>query len=158
MTDTRYVEPAGPIEGALNRAVRWFSDRGMGPAGAQTLEVTGRKTGALQRIPVNPVTVGGAEYLVSPRGLTQWVRNVRAADHVVLRSGRTVRAVTAIELDPGDDQAMAVLREYVRRWGWEIGRFLPSPLSADSADVDFRSALDTVPVFAVIPSGTAASA
>jgi deazaflavin-dependent oxidoreductase (nitroreductase family) len=47
--------------------------------GSQALTVAGRRTGRLQRVPVLPVDHGGARYLVSPRGETDWVRNLRAA-------------------------------------------------------------------------------
>jgi hypothetical protein len=50
-----------------------------GAGGAVTLAVPGRKTGNVQRVPVIPVEVDGARYLVTPRGETDWVKNLRAA-------------------------------------------------------------------------------
>jgi deazaflavin-dependent oxidoreductase (nitroreductase family) len=47
--------------------------------GSQALTVAGRRTGRLQRVPVIPVDHDGARYLVSPRGETDWARNLRAA-------------------------------------------------------------------------------
>ncbi|MEJ7689216.1 MAG: nitroreductase family deazaflavin-dependent oxidoreductase [Nocardioidaceae bacterium] len=49
-----------------------------GVGGSETLTVTGRATGKPQRIPVIPLDHEGARYLVSTRGESQWVRNVRA--------------------------------------------------------------------------------
>lgn len=43
------------------------------------LSVKGRKSGNLIRTPVTPITYKEYEYLVAPRGETQWVRNLRAA-------------------------------------------------------------------------------
>ena len=39
----------------------------------------GRKSGDWRTTPVNLMTVDGEQYLVAPRGTTQWVRTLRAA-------------------------------------------------------------------------------
>ncbi|MCG5432336.1 nitroreductase family deazaflavin-dependent oxidoreductase [Mycobacterium sp. MYCO198283] len=62
------------------------------------LTVTGRRTRYPQRVPVIPVDVDGATYLVSTRGESQWVRNARARATVTLtRDGRQSRH-TAVEI------------------------------------------------------------
>ncbi len=67
----------------------WFAARifnkiamATGLSGAQTLTVTGRRTGRPQRIPVIVAEVQGVKYLVSTRGETDWVKNVRVDPHV----------------------------------------------------------------------------
>lgn len=50
-----------------------------GISGTEALTVAGRSTGVAHRVPVIPVEVDGARYLVSPRGETDWARNLRAA-------------------------------------------------------------------------------
>ncbi len=50
-----------------------------GIGGAVTLVVPGRRTGHLEKVPVIPVEHDGARYLVSTRGESNWVRNLRAA-------------------------------------------------------------------------------
>jgi deazaflavin-dependent oxidoreductase (nitroreductase family) len=63
-----------------------------GISGTQALSVRGRRSGEIRRVPVIPVDHGGARYLVSPRGETQWARNLRAAGEGELRRrGRAVR-------------------------------------------------------------------
>ena len=52
---------------------------GIAIAGTRALRVRGRKTGKSRGVVVNVLTVDDVDYLVSPRGTTQWVRNVRAA-------------------------------------------------------------------------------
>ena len=47
--------------------------------GVQPLAVRGRRSGDVHRVPVIPIEHGGTRYLVSPRGETDWVRNLRAA-------------------------------------------------------------------------------
>jgi hypothetical protein len=58
---------------------------------SQTLTVTRRASKQPQTIPVTPVAVGGVKYLVSTRGESQWVKNVRVDPIVTLktRSGAT---------------------------------------------------------------------
>jgi hypothetical protein len=46
--------------------------------------VRGRKSGTLHSVVVNVLRVDGTDYLVSPRGNTQWARNARAAGAVEL--------------------------------------------------------------------------
>lgn len=61
----------------------------LGIAGTRTLAVAGRVTGQVQRVPVIPVRLAGDEFLVCPRGETDWVRNLRAAGECRLgRHGR----------------------------------------------------------------------
>jgi hypothetical protein len=55
-----------------------------GISGSETLTVTKRGTGEPQQIPVVTVDVGGTRYLVSTRGESQWVKNVRANPTVTL--------------------------------------------------------------------------
>lgn len=58
---------------------------------SQTLTVIKRASKQPQTIPVTPVDVGGVKYLVSTRGESQWVKNVRVDPNVTLktRSGTT---------------------------------------------------------------------
>jgi deazaflavin-dependent oxidoreductase (nitroreductase family) len=50
-----------------------------GLGGSSTLTIPGRRTGQPQTVPVIPVTHDGARYIVSTRGESEWVRNLRAA-------------------------------------------------------------------------------
>ncbi len=141
---TRYVPPAGRLDEAFQVAVSWLTDHGISLMGSRVLSVRGRKSGALQRVPVNLLVLDGARYLVSPRGNTQWVRNVRVAGTVQLRVGRRTEQVTPVEL-PADER-VAVLRVYLRRWGWEVGRFVEG-LSGTSTDAELAEAAPGIPVF-----------
>lgn len=59
-----------------------------GISGTQALAVRGRRTGVVHRVPVIPVEHEGARHLVSPRGETDWARNLRAAGEGELRVRR----------------------------------------------------------------------
>lgn len=78
-----------------------------GIAGTQALAVRGRRSGEIRRVPVIPVDHGGGRYLVSPRGETQWARNLRAAGEAELRSRRGVERFRATEV-PVDERAPVI--------------------------------------------------
>ena len=66
---------------------------------------------------------------------TQWVRNLRVAGTGELRVGRRTEAFRATELP--DDQKLAVLRAYLKRWKAEVGVFFDGVSStSDQADVE----------------------
>ena len=89
---------------------------------SRVLEVPGRTSGEPRQVPVNLLTYDGEEYLVSPRGHGQWVRNVRANDgHLDLLLGRQRHAYVATEV--ADDDKVDVLRAYLTRWKVEVGPF-----------------------------------
>jgi hypothetical protein len=73
-----------------------------------TLVVRGRTSGNLLRVPIGaPLELDGARYLVSGRGNTHWVRNLRTAGTASLRHGGRSEAFRAVELT-GADQVRVV--------------------------------------------------
>ena len=116
-----YQRPGWFTKHVFNRAVAALTRVGISVAGSRVLEVRGRKSGEPRRTPVNLLTLDGERYLVAPRGVTQWVRNVRARGEGRLILGRRSEAFTATEV-VGDAQ-LPILRAYLRRWKWEVGAF-----------------------------------
>ena len=96
---------------------------------------------------VNLLDLDGERYLVAPRGRTQWVRNLRAAGTGDLRVGRRTQAFRADELADADKGP--VLRAYLDRWGWEVGRFFED-LAKDSDDEAVAAVAPDFPVFRVV--------
>jgi hypothetical protein len=99
----RYEEPPGSAKVA-NTLIRWLAEVGISIAGTRALRVRGRKSGQVRSVVVNVLTVGDVDYLVSPRGNTQWARNVRAAGAVEVGPSWRRRRLTP---DSGDDQFSA---------------------------------------------------
>jgi len=145
----RYLPPAGRADLWTMAAVRWLTEHGVSLLGSRVLTVAGRRTGRPHSVPVNLLTLDGERYLVAPRGNTQWVRNARAAGSAELRVGRRIERVGLVEL-PATDRT-PVLRVYLRRWGWEVGRFVEG-LSGRSTDAELAAAAPGMPVFRVVPS------
>lgn len=87
---------------------------GVSPAGAHVLIVQGRTSGEPRSVPVNPLLMGNARYLVAPRGETHWVRNIRAAGQGELVLGRMRETISVAEVP--DSDKVPILREYLKRW------------------------------------------
>ena len=139
----RYVRPSG-VDGIFNGAVGWFTKIGLPLAGSRVLSVRGRSTGEWRSTPVNPLRVDGERYLVSPRGHTQWVRNIRVSGEGRLSSGRRTEDFRVTEL--ADDEKPPILRSYLKAWAWEVGRFFEN-VDAGPPDERLREIAPDLPVF-----------
>jgi deazaflavin-dependent oxidoreductase (nitroreductase family) len=141
-----YRRPDWFTKHVFNRVVAGLTRLGISVAGSRVLEVRGRKTGEPRRTPVNPLTFEGSRYLVSPRGHTQWVRNLRASGGGRLLVGRRAEVFSATELP--DEQKPELLRAYLKRWKWEVGMFFDG-VGPDSSDEELRRIAPDHPVFRV---------
>jgi deazaflavin-dependent oxidoreductase (nitroreductase family) len=149
-SSSRYVMPTTPMGrrvGKLsNGLVAGLTRAGISVRGSRVLSVRGRKSGEWRSTPVNPLSYEGKRYLVSPRGQTQWVRNMRVAGGGELRVGRRAEAFTARELP--DERKPALLREYLRRWKFEVGMFFEG-VGADAPDAKLLEIAPGYPVFEI---------
>src|SRR5260370_33121190 len=111
----RYDEPDLAAR-AGNELIRWLAEAGISLAGTRALRVRGRTTGKVRGVVINLLSVDGRDYVVSPRGNTQWARNARAAGAVEMgpkwrsREGRTAAVP--------DDATPQLLQRYSDRWSW----------------------------------------
>ncbi len=143
---TRYVRP-GRTDGFFNVVVTALTKAGMSLWGSRVLAVRGRKSGEWRTTPVNLLILNGNRYLVAPRGETQWVRNLRAAGGAgELRVGRRVEPFVGTEL--GDGEKPAILRAYLKRWKFEVGRFFDG-VDADAPEDELRKIAPGHPVFQI---------
>ena len=145
-----YQRPGWFTKHVFNRAVAALTRAGISVAGSRVLEVRGRKSGEPRRTPVNLLTLDGERYLVAPRGVTQWVRNVRARGEGRLILGRRSNPFVATEIS-GDAQ-LPILREYLRRWKWEVGAFFGG-VGPDASDDELRRIAADHPVFRITQPG-----
>jgi hypothetical protein len=145
MTANHYRQPGWFTKHVFNNIVKALTRLGVSVWGSRIIEVRGRKSGEAHRTAVNLLTLDSAEYLVAPRGITQWVRNLRAADGqlaVILGRRREERVATEIT---GTD-VVPVLRAYLKRWKAEVGVFFDGT-SADSTDDELLAIVPKHPVF-----------
>ncbi len=141
-----YAKPDWFNRMILNPSVAFLTRMGISVWGSRVLLVRGRKSGAWRSHPVNLLTYQGRRYLVAPRGQTQWVRNIRVAGGGELRVGSRSEAFTAVEVT--DEEKVPILREYLRRWKFEVGQFFGG-VSAESSDAELRRIAPDHPVFRV---------
>jgi deazaflavin-dependent oxidoreductase (nitroreductase family) len=141
-----YKRPGWFTKHVFNPIVAGLTRLGVSLAGSNVLEVPGRKTGEPRRTPVNPLTIHSDRYLVAPRGNTQWVRNLRASGSGRLLRGRRAEDFGATEVP--DEDKPPILREYLRRWKWEVGMFFEG-VDADSPDEDLRRIAPRHPIFRI---------
>jgi deazaflavin-dependent oxidoreductase (nitroreductase family) len=144
-----YQRPGWFTTNVFNRLVAGLTRLGVSVYGSRVLEVRGRRSGEWRQTPVNLLRVDGAEYLVSPRGQTQWVKNLRASGGGRLRVGRRVEGFAAVEL--GDDEKVPLLRAYLKKWSFEVGAFFGG-VGADASDDELRRIGPDHPVFRLTPS------
>ena len=145
---SRYIAPT-TADRWFNRVVAWPTRRGVSVAGSRVLAVRGRRTGEWRETPVKLLELDGDRLLVAPRGETQWVRNLRAAGSGELRVGRRREEFDAVEM--ADADKVPVLRDYLRRWAWEVGRFFDG-VDADSTDEQLAAVAPGFPVFRLRPT------
>jgi len=126
-----YLKP-----GWFSRAVFNKIAMATGMSNTEKLTVTRRQSKQPQELPVITVDVAGAKYLVSTRGESEWVKNVRADPNVTIGSTPYV----AREIPEQDREA--VLTAYREKAGRAVdGYFKRLPREADH------------PLFVVTPKG-----
>ncbi|MGH2984859.1 MAG: nitroreductase/quinone reductase family protein [Solirubrobacterales bacterium] len=138
-----YKRPGWFTANVFNRLVRGLNKLGISVAGAQTLAVRGRKSGEVRTTPVNPFELGEVTYLLSPRGTTQWARNLRVVGEGELRKGGKARRFRAEEI--ADAEKLPLLRHYLDRWAWEAKDFLE--VEKDATDEQLREIAPSHPAF-----------
>jgi hypothetical protein len=139
--------------GRAGRAARWFArvwgwamGVGVVPRRWVVLEVPGRTSGRLTRIPLGMADVDGRWYLVSMLGECHWVRNVRAAGlRATLVHGRR-RSVRLVEVRAAD--RAPILRRYV---AVAPGGRPHIPVDRTEPVEAFAAVAERFPVFEVLP-------
>ncbi len=144
MPAQHYQAPDWFTRNVFNALVALLTRLGVSVMGSRILAVRGRRSGAWRTTPVNLLVVDGVRYLVAPRGHTQWVRNLRAAGSGRLLLGRRSEPFRATELS--DAEKPPLLRQYLRRWQWEVGAFFGG-VGPDAPESDLQRIAPDHPIF-----------
>ena len=131
----------------VNRCVAAVHALGIAPNYLVTLEVAGRRSGRMVRLPLVMAVVAGERYLVSMLGEeVDWVRNVKAAGgSVSLRHGR--REEVQLE-EVAADQRAPVLKAYLQ---CAPGARPHLSIHKDAPLSEFEQVSSKYPVFRVVP-------
>ena len=143
---TRYDKPNRVVQ-AFNAVVRGLAEVGISLGGTTALRVRGRKTGKRRAVVINLLTFDGRQYLVSPRGHTQWARNAKAARVVELGPRWRTEPVPISEV--GDDGKPPLIKAYLDRWFWQVKGYVGG-LTPQSSDDELRAVAPTIPVFELL--------
>lgn len=139
-----FREPTS-LERAFNRVFGVVVGLGLVPRGYYLLQVKGRKTGRVYSNPVSLVELRGVQFLVAPRGRTQWVRNVEASNAVVFTRGSSAKRCRLRPLADADKPP--ILHAYVEKYGAVVQRYFPVP--AGSPPAAFAEIAGRYPVFEI---------
>ena len=132
----------------FGRVLGFLVGIGICPSYSYLLEVRGRKSGKIQSTPVNLLEVNGRQFLVAPRGRTQWVRNAEAAGEVTLKK-RSVRR--KFRLRPlQDSEKPDLLKTYLTRYRVAVQKFFP--VAPDSPVEAFAEIAADYPAFELLPN------
>lgn len=143
---TRYVRPDWFTSHIFNPLVAALTRLGISVYGSRVLAVRGRTSGVVHTTPVNLLEYQAQRYLVAPRGVTQWVRNIRVAGEGELRVGARRERIRVTEL--ADPDKPDVLRQYLRRWAWEVGAFFDG-VTAGAPDSEIARIAPNHPIFRI---------
>ena len=145
-TPPRFRAP-GAGERVFNRIFGFLVGLGLGFSYNYLLQVRGRRSGKIYSTPIDLLEIGGKQFLVAPRGRTQWVRNAEAAGEVTLKKGASLQR---FRLRPIPDQDKPeILKAYLDRFKSQVQRYFPVP-AGSSADA-FRELVESYPAFELIP-------
>lgn len=97
----------------MNRVMSWLASRGLTPSNTVRLEVRGRRSGQTRSAVVTWVEHEGERYLVSPRGESEWVRNLRAASGEAVIRHRGRQSVRLEEVPAG--QRAPIIQAYLKK-------------------------------------------
>ena len=140
-----FREPTS-LEKSLNRVMGFLVGLGLAPSHMRLLEVRGRRSGKLYRTPVDLLQTGGKQYLVAPRGRTQWVRNAEAAGEVTLKKGSKIQKCRLRTIANPDKPE--ILKAYLDNFKREVQQYFPVP--AGSPAQDFAAVADSYPAFELL--------
>jgi deazaflavin-dependent oxidoreductase (nitroreductase family) len=143
---THYQKPGWFTKNVGNRLMMLLTRLGLSVRGSRILYVRGRKSGEWRSNPVNLLTWNDGRYLVAPRGVTEWVRNLRAAGGGELALGSKRTPFAARELT--DAEKPDLLRAYLKLWSMETGIFFDN-VKHDAPDEEIARIAPDHPVFAV---------
>ncbi|BBZ76211.1 hypothetical protein MANY_15480 [Mycolicibacterium anyangense] len=143
---TLHYDRPGTAARSFNAAIRHLAELGISVAGSRALRVRGRTSGVMRGVVVNVLRVDGVDYVISPRGTTQWVRNARVAGAVEVGPRWRRRTVPVSEV--ADAAKPPLLQRYLDRWYWEVKGHIAG-LTPTSTPDELRAAAPLIPAFAL---------
>jgi deazaflavin-dependent oxidoreductase (nitroreductase family) len=140
-----FREPT-PVEKIFNRVFGFLVGIGVGFPHKYLLQVRGRKSGKVYSTPINLLELKGKQFLVAPRGRTQWVRNAEAAREVTLKRGSERLRFRLRPLS--DTEKPEILKAYLDKFKSEVQHYFP--VTAGSPPEAFVALTESYPAFELL--------
>jgi deazaflavin-dependent oxidoreductase (nitroreductase family) len=146
MTSERDYKTPSAAEKTFNRIFGFVAGLGLAPSFIYLLEVKGRKSGKVYSTAVNLLEINGKQFLVAPRGRTQWVKNAEASREITLKR----RSRRKFRLRPLENpEKPQVLKQYLTNYKGAVQRFFP--VQPDASLEAFAQIAAGYPAFELIP-------
>ena len=145
--ESKYFNHPTTFDQAVNKLFGLLIGVGLGLPHNYLLQVHGRKSGRVYSTPVDVLIRDGKQYVVAPRGNTQWVRNASASGVISLKKGWRSDQFSVRSLS--DDEKPDILKSYLDRYKLTVQRYFPVP--AGSPTAAFRPISGRYPVFELLP-------
>src|SRR4051794_13898948 len=110
MSEAKYLPPPWGARVVGNRMARLFARSVL-----SMLSVRGRRTGNWRSVPVAVLEFEGQRYLVSPRGNTDWARNLRAAGTARLKRRGKTEQIDSVEVPTSERPRL--IEAYLEQFG-----------------------------------------
>jgi deazaflavin-dependent oxidoreductase (nitroreductase family) len=147
MTPPGEYKAPSAAEKLFNQVFGFLAGLGLAPSFIYLLQVKGRKSGKIYSTAVNLMEFRGKQFLVAPRGRTQWVKNAESSGEVTLKRGRSRN----FRLRPlAKSEKPEVLKEYLTRYKSAVQRFFP--VQPDASLDAFAKIAENYPAFELIPA------
>src|SRR5215475_219900 len=147
MTPPSEYKAPSAIEKLFSQTFGFLAGLGLAPSFIYLLQVKGRKSGKIYSTAVNLMDFRGKQFLVAPRGHTQWAKNAEASGEVTLKRG-TKRKFRLRTL--ADTEKSEVLKEYLTRYKSAVQKFFP--IQPDGGIDAFAKIAEGYPAFELIPA------
>jgi len=135
------------VERIFNQVYGFLVGLGLGFSHSYLLQVRGRKSGKIYSTPVDLLKLNGKQFLVAPRGRTQWVRNAEAAGEIILKKGSAQKRYGLRVLS--EAEKLPILKAYLDSFKSEVQRYFP--VAAGSPPEAFSQLSQSYPAFELLP-------
>ncbi|HEX3607812.1 MAG TPA: nitroreductase/quinone reductase family protein [Candidatus Dormibacteraeota bacterium] len=138
----------------LGQAPTVLALAGVSVLGTHLLSIRQPGGGRTRVVAVTVLRHRGRRYVVAHRGVTPWVRSLRAASEAELRLGRRTEPIRAIEVPEAERPPL--LRAHLRQWRPDTSNRIEG-LGAGAPDSELLRIAPAYPVFLIEATGPIAT-
>ena len=142
----KYIKPDWMTKHVFNALLAGAAKVGLSLRGSRVLAVRGRKSGGWRTTPVNPLTIGERALPRRRRAARRSGCATCARPAAVSCGSAQAEAFVASEV--GDAEKPPILRDYLKYWKMETGKFFEDR-TAESSDAELLEIAPLHPIFVI---------